>query len=310
MTKEASGEGSGAGRGDRDRPGGTLFVVSTPIGNLGDITLRALEVLRTVPLIAAEDTRHTQRLLARHGLATRMTSYHAQSDTSRAAALLDHLRGGDDLALVTDAGTPVVSDPGRELVAAWAGEGGTVVPIPGASAVLAAVAASGVAGPRWTFEGFLPRAGRERRERLSRIAADDGGAVIFESPGRTSATLRDLAEACGEDRPAAVCRELTKLHEEVVRGTLGELAGAASDGAIPARGEFVLVVGAWAGVAARPATAATDPDGEPGGDALAAGQAEVERLVSDGIRRSDAARRVSAATGIPRRHLYGRGVRG
>ena len=157
--------GEGSGSGDLASAGGTLYVVATPIGNLADITLRALEILRTVPLIAAEDTRHTHRLLARHGLTTRMTSYHAQSDLSRAAALLEHLRGGADLALVTDAGTPAVSDPGRDLVAAWAGEGGTVVPIPGASAVLAAVAASGVAGPRWTFEGFLPRKGRERAAR-------------------------------------------------------------------------------------------------------------------------------------------------
>jgi 16S rRNA (cytidine1402-2'-O)-methyltransferase len=287
--------------------GGTLFVVATPIGNLGDITLRALEVLRTVPLIAAEDTRHTHRLLARHEIATKMTSYHAQSEASRAEALLEHLRGGADLALVTDAGTPVVSDPGRELVAAWAGEGGAVVPIPGASAVLAAIAGSGVAGPRWTFEGFLPRTGRDRRERLARIAADDGGAVVFESPGRMAASLRELAEACGPDRPGAVCRELTKMHEQIARASLGELAAAAADGAIPPRGEFVLVVGAWAGSAVR--TVAGEAEAA-GADALAAGQAEVERLVADGVRRSDAARQISAATGIPRRHLYGRGVRG
>ena len=303
--------GEGSGDGDRASAGGTLYVVATPIGNLADITLRALEILRTVPLIAAEDTRHTHRLLARHGLATRMTSYHAQSELSRAAALLEHLRGGADLALVTDAGTPAVSDPGRDLVAAWAGEGGTVVPIPGASAVLAAVAASGVAGPRWTFEGFLPRSGRERRERLARIAADDGGAVVFESPRRMAAGLHDLALACGADRPGAVCRELTKVHEQIERGALGDLAAAAADGSIPARGEFVLVVGAWAGSERRPSAGQTEAAGTAsanGEDPIAAGQAEVERLVADGVRRSDAARRVSAATGIPRRRLYGRGV--
>jgi 16S rRNA (cytidine1402-2'-O)-methyltransferase len=311
--------GDGSADAARVSAGGTLYVVATPIGNLADITLRALEVLRTVPLIAAEDTRHTHRLLARHGLATRMTSYHAQSELSRAAALLDHLRGGADLALVTDAGTPAVSDPGRDLVAAWAAEGGTVVPIPGASAVLAAVAASGVAGPRWTFEGFLPRSGRERRERLARIAADDGGAIVFESPRRMAAGLRDMAVACGDDRPGAVCRELTKMHEQIVRGTLGDLAIAATDGSIPVRGEFVLVVGAWAGDERRPSVEGAPGGGtgiagatttEVGTDALVAGQAEVERLVADGVRRSEAARRVSAATGIPRRHLYGRGVRG
>ena len=199
-----------------------------------------------MPLIAAEDTRHTRRLLDHHAITTRMTSYHAQSDLARATALLDHLRGGADLALVTDAGTPSVSDPGGDLVAAWAAEGGTVVPVPGASAVLAAVAGSGLAGPRWSFEGFLPRSGRERRERLARIAADDRGTVVYEAPTRVAATLRDLAEACGAERPAAVCRELTKLHESIVRGSLGELAAAvAPGGSIPARGEFAIVVGAW-----------------------------------------------------------------
>jgi len=278
--------------------GGILYVVATPIGNLGDVTLRALEVLREVPLIAAEDTRHTRRLLERHAVTTRTTSYHAQSDAGRAAALLEHLRGGQDLALVTDAGTPVVSDPGGELVAAWAAEGGRVVPLPGASAVLAAVAASGVAGPRWAFEGFLPRSGRQRAERLARIAADDRGTVVYEAPGRVAATLRDLAAICGVDRPGAVCRELTKVHETIVRGTLGGLAaGAGPDGGIPARGEFVLIVGSWPGGAPVSEADATA--------ALTAAKAEVEALVEAGAARGDAARRVAAATGLPRRRLYG-----
>ena len=278
--------------------GGVLYVVATPIGNLADITLRALEVLRDVPLIAAEDTRHTRRLLDHHAITTRMTSYHAQSDAGRTAALLVHLRGGADLALVTDAGTPSVSDPGGELVAAWADEGGTVVPVPGASAVLAAVAGSGVAGPRWAFEGFLPRSGRERRERLARIAADDRGTILYEAPTRVAATLRDLSEACGPDRPGAVCRELTKLHESIERGPLGELAAAAAEGGrIPARGEFAIVVGDWRG--GRP----DDPADQE--SALAAARAEVEALVAAGVARGDAARRVAAATGLPRRSLYG-----
>ena len=279
--------------------GGTLYVVATPIGNLGDVTLRAIETLRAVPLIAAEDTRLTHRLLERHGIATRMTSYHARSAPGRAEALLAHLRAGSDLALVTDAGTPVVSDPGGELVAAWAEAGGRVVPLPGASAVLAAVAGSGVAGPRWAFEGFLPRSGRERRERLARIAADERGTVLFEAPTRVPATLRDLATACGPDRRAAVCRELTKVHESFVRGTLGELADAAGAGQIPARGEFVLVVGPADGRADSPAAVA----GEAA--ALEAAMAEVERLVATGTARGEAARRVAGETGIPRRRLYG-----
>ena len=180
--------------------GGRLFVVATPIGNLGDVTLRALETLRAVPLIAAEDTRISRRLLARYEIDTRLVSFHARNAERRLPELLDHLRGGLDLAVVTDAGTPGVSDPGEELVRAWAGEGGSVIPIPGASAVLAAVVASGVAGPRWSFEGFLPRSGRDRRERLARIAADERGCVIYEAPSRVAATLRDLAAACGVDR--------------------------------------------------------------------------------------------------------------
>ena len=283
-------------------PAGTLFVVSTPIGNLGDITLRAIEVLRAVPLIAAEDTRLTRRLLDRHTVEGRMTSFHARSAPGRLEALLAHLRGGADLALVTDAGTPGVSDPGADLVAAWAGEGGLVVPIPGASAVLAAIAASGVAGPRWVFEGFLPRSGRDRRSRLAAIAADPRGAVVYEAPGRVAATLRDLAAACGSDRRAAVCRELTKLHESVVRGSLGDLASAAAGGEIPARGEFVLVVG-MAGADVLSAVRLTGGGPDPAA-AVSEALAQVDHLVADGTPRGEAARHVSAATGIPRRRLY------
>ena len=274
---------------------GRLFVVATPIGNLSDVTLRALEVLREVPLIAAEDTRLTRRLLARHQIATRMVSFHARSAPARLAELLTHLRGGADLALVTDAGTPSVSDPGEELVAAWAAEGGTVVPVPGASAVLAVVAASGIAGPRWAFEGFLPRSGRDRRERLDRIAADDRGTVIYEAPSRVAATLVELARVCGAERPGAIGRELTKLHEEIVRGTLGELADRARSGELTLGGEFALVVGA------RPERSSLDAarDVDP-----AAALAEVERLVAAGTSRGDAARQVAATTGIPRRRLY------
>jgi 16S rRNA (cytidine1402-2'-O)-methyltransferase len=278
---------------------GRLFVVATPIGNLGDVTLRALEVLRSVPLIAAEDTRLSRRLLERHGVETRTVSYHARSGPRRLTELLDHLRGGSDLAVVTDAGTPGVSDPGGELVAAWAAEGGAVIPIPGASAVLAAVVASGVAGPRWSFEGFLPRSGRGRRERIARIAADERATVLFEAPGRVSATLRDLATVCGPNRPAAICRELTKLHEEILRGGLGALAEAARDGELTLRGEFVIVIG--------DAPRSSAEDGSPddaAAEGVAAALEEVERLVAAGASRSDAARQIAAATGIPRRRLY------
>lgn len=304
MTRPAAAKADSAGAAastdaaDGEASRGTLYVVATPIGNLGDVTLRALEVLRTVPLIAAEDTRHSHRLLERHGIKTRTASYHARSVPGRGAALLDHLRGGTDLALVTDAGTPSVSDPGSELVAAWAAEGGRIVPIPGASAVLAAVMASAVAGPRWSFEGFLPRSGRDRRERLARVAADDRATVLFEAPGRVAATLADLAAVCGPDRPGAVCRELTKLHETIERGSLGRLAARAMEGSIPARGEFAVVVGDWAG--ARPISEAAAED------RLADARKEVERLVADDVGRSEAARRVAATTGLSRRQLYGK----
>ena len=225
-----------------------------------------------------------------------MVSYHARSGPSREEELVGHLRAGADLALVTDAGTPAISDPGEGLVARWASEGGSVVPIPGASSVLAAVAASGVAGPRWGFEGFLPRSGRERRERLARLAADERGSVLFEAPGRLAATLRDLAAVCGGTRAGAVCRELTKLHETISRGTLASLAEAAAGGAIPARGEVVIVVG-WG-------TPPGDPR-EAAAESVEAARDAVERLVASGVARGEAAKRVARERGIPRRQLYG-----
>lgn len=273
-------------------PGGALYVVATPIGNLADVSQRALEVLREVPLIAAEDTRHSMRLLARHGIETRLTSFHARSGPGRLTALLEHLRGGQDLALVSDAGTPIVSDPGADLVGTWASEGGRVVPIPGPSAVMAAVSATGVAGPRWSFEGFLPRSGRDRRDRLAAIAADERGSVLFEAPNRVAATLRDLVATCGPERPGAICRELTKLHEQIVRGPLDDLVAALESGDVPARGEFVLVVGMGEAPARN-------------GGSIEAAIAEVDRLAAAGTARGEAARQVSAATGIPRRQLYG-----
>ncbi|MEO5919480.1 MAG: 16S rRNA (cytidine(1402)-2'-O)-methyltransferase [Candidatus Limnocylindrales bacterium] len=278
--------------------GGTLYLVATPIGNLGDVTFRAIEVLGSVPLIAAEDTRVTRRLLSRYEIATRSVSYHAKSDARRLSELVAHLHGGADLALVTDAGTPTVSDPGSELAAAWAAEGGRVEAIPGASAVLVAVAASGIAGPRWVFEGFLPRSGSDRRERLARLATDERGAVIFETPRRLAATLRDLVAACGSDRPAAVCRELTKLHEQVLRLPLGELADAVEAGAVPVLGEAVIVLGWGVGFDLPAATPASGP-----GDLIAALE-RVEVLVGSGIARGEAARRVAAETGMARRALY------
>jgi 16S rRNA (cytidine1402-2'-O)-methyltransferase len=268
---------------------GTLYVVATPIGNLGDITLRALEVLRDVGVVAAEDTRVTRKLWSRFEIETPLVSYHAHSDDRRTAELIARLEGGDDVALVTDAGTPLLSDPGEVLVGAWAERGGTVVPIPGASAVLAALVASALPAARWGFEGFLPRKGRERKERLARIAADDRATVIYEAHGRTAATLRELADICGAQRRAVVARELTKLHEEVRRGGLAELADQAE--ASPVRGEVVIVV-------------AGSTEEEVARVSLEAGRARVERLVAEGVKRSAAARIVAQETGLPRRELF------
>jgi 16S rRNA (cytidine1402-2'-O)-methyltransferase len=278
--------------------GGTLYVVATPIGNLGDVTLRALEVLRAVPLIACEDTRITSRLLARYEIKTRLVSLHARSGPARLEEIMAHLRAGRDLALATDAGTPGVSDPGQELVTAWSGAGGRVVPIPGASAVLGAVAATGIAGPHWTFEGFLSRSGRERRERLARIAADDRGSIVYEAASRVAVTLRDLGSACGADRRAAICRELTKLHEQVVVGSLGELTAAVNDGSIPQRGEFVIVVGHRED--------RDEPSAEVPEAAVEAARRDVEDLVAGGLTRAAAARQVAKSSGLRRRDLYGR----
>jgi 16S rRNA (cytidine1402-2'-O)-methyltransferase len=277
-------------------PGGTLFVIATPIGNLADLGARARATLTAVPLLAAEDTRVSSRLLVGMPQRPRLVSFHARNAARRMPDLLAHLRAGGDLGLVSDAGTPGISDPGAELVSAWLAEGGRVVPVPGPSAVTAAVSATGIAGPRWVFEGFLPRKGRERRERLHAIAADGRGAVVFEAPDRLADTLADLARACGRDRSAAVCRELTKIHEQIVHGTLGELAEAAGVGDIVARGEIVIVVGATA-----TPTGATVADRA---DALESARAEVDRLTAAGLARGEAARRVARTTGLSRRGLY------
>ena len=249
-----------------------------------------------MPLIAAEDTRITRRLLGRYEITTRQVSYHARKRPGASRSCSRTCAAGRDLALVTDAGTPLVSDPGAALVAAWAAEGGRVVPIPGASAVLAALVASGLPAARWGFEGFLPRRGRERRERLARVAADERATVLFEAPGRSAATLRDLAAACGEDRPAALARELTKVHESIWRGGLGALAARAA--AEPPRGEVTIVVAGRA----RADRAGGARAGRPGPGPRGGGRAR-----RGGLSRSEAARRVAARTGLPRRELFREG---
>jgi len=217
---------------------GTLFVVATPIGNLEDVTLRALRVLGSVALIAAEDTRRTARLLARHGISTPMTSFHEHNARSKVPGLVHKLGSGADVALVTDAGTPGVSDPGPELVRAALAAGARVEPIPGASAPLAAVVASGFPVVPLTILGFPPRRSKDRETFFKMVAGTDHSVVFFESPLRVKRALAELADICGE-RPIILGREITKAHEEFLAGTAASLA---SELAAP-KGEFTVVVG-------------------------------------------------------------------
>lgn len=220
---------------------GTLFVVATPIGNLDDITLRALRVLREAALIAAEDTRHTARLLARHGITTPTTSLHEHNEEKKAVALVARLVAGDDVALVSDAGTPTISDPGGRLVRRAIAAGVRVEPIPGPSAAIAALAVSGLPTESFTFLGFPPTRSKDRETWFERLCAAGGTIVFYEAPHRIKRTIGELTKYVG-DRPACVGRELTKAHEELVRGPISTLVGSLSND----RGEFTVVLDAGA----------------------------------------------------------------
>lgn len=219
---------------------GRLYLVSTPIGNLGDLSYRAVEVLRSVKLVLAEDTRHSRVLLDRYGIETPSASHHEHNEARTTPRLVERLLDGEDIALITDAGTPLLSDPGQRLVQAAIGAGVAVVPVPGASAMLAALVASGLPADRFTFFGFLPRKGKERRQTLDEIASSRITAILYEAPGRVAESLRELA-ARARARPAVVARELTKQFEEFRRGTLESLSAYYTD--TPARGEVVILVG-------------------------------------------------------------------
>jgi 16S rRNA (cytidine1402-2'-O)-methyltransferase len=222
---------------------GALILVATPIGNLGDLSPRAVEALRTADVIAAEDTRRTRALLTHAGIpgGNKLRSINRDNERARAREVVEAVRNGARFAYVTDAGMPTVSDPGEILVRACLDAGLPVELVPGPSAALAALALSGLPTGRFAFEGFLPRKGPARAQRIASLAHDDRTTVLFEAPARLSATLNELVAACGPDRPAAVARELTKAFEEVTRGTLAELAEGAATTA--ARGEYVIVVG-------------------------------------------------------------------
>ena len=277
---------------------GTLYLVATPIGNLEDVTLRALRVLREADLVFAEDTRRTRVLLDRHAIAQRPRSLHAHNESARIAEVLAALAAGQQVALVSDAGTPLVSDPGAQLVAAAIAAGHAVVPLPGASAVIASLVASGLAATPFTFLGFLPRKAGERDRLLAGFRLRAETLVLFESPRRVAATLRALEAQLG-NRAGCIARELTKVHEEFARGTLAELATRFADGA---RGEVTIVVAGAADAdrvaseGTRAASSSQDLD------------ARIAALTASGLRAKQIADTIAAETGVSRRDAYARVV--
>lgn len=261
-----------------------LYVVATPIGNLEDITLRALRVLREVDVIAAEDTRHTRKLLDRYEIHTPLTSYHEHNERTKAAALLQRLEAGQTIALVSDAGTPTISDPGYHLIRAAAEKGVPVTPVPGASAATAALSVCGLATDRFVFQGFLPGRRNRRREMLRQLQDDDRTMVFYEAPHRIRESLADMHEILG-NRAAVVVRELTKMHEELLRGTLSQLAGELDR----QRGEFVVVV------AGRDTASGVDEE---------LLRTEITRLLETGHKANDVAKLVADSHHLAKRDVY------
>ncbi|HSB61770.1 MAG TPA: 16S rRNA (cytidine(1402)-2'-O)-methyltransferase [Vicinamibacteria bacterium] len=273
-----------------ESPGpGTLFVVATPLGNLGDLTLRAIQVLRTVALIACEDTRRTARLLDSQGIATPTTSYFEHNERWKGGRILEALRAGRDVALVSDAGTPGISDPGFRLVRDARAEGLPVVPVPGPNAAIAALSVSGLPTDRFLFVGFLPPRASARRRALESVAAVASTLVFYESPLRVAGCLAEMVAVLG-DREAFLCREATKLHEEYVRGRLSELRGRLEARGV-VKGEIVLVV---AGA------------GEPRAASTEELPAVFARLVAEGKTRREAVKEAARRTGLPAREVYRR----
>ncbi|MGQ9779597.1 MAG: 16S rRNA (cytidine(1402)-2'-O)-methyltransferase [Bacillota bacterium] len=272
---------------------GILYLVGTPIGNLQDISPRALEALRTADLIAAEDTRQALKLLNHFGFKAKLVSYHQHNEEKRLPALLALLAAGHAVALVSDAGMPGISDPGEKLVRAAREAGFPVVPIPGPSAFLLALAASGLPTGEFHFVGFLPRRNRPRKELLARLAAEPATLVFYEAPHRLARTLAELRNALGGERRVVVARELTKIHEEFWRGSLAEAA--AHFGANPVRGEITLVV---AGRRAEPEVVPAVP--------LDEAVLRIEKRLQEGQSLLGAVRSVAEETGLPKNELYRR----
>lgn len=269
---------------------GTLYLVPTPIGNLGDLSRRVMDTLAAVDFIAAEDTRVTIKILNHLELKKPMVSYYRHNMETSGPDIVQRLLGGESCALVTDAGTPAISDPGEQLVRLCAEAGVPVVALPGPCALVTALAVSGMPTGRFTFEGFLPMNKKNRRARLQSLEGEERTMVFYEAPHKLSATLVDFMEAFGGDRPVALCRELSKLHEEVLRMTLAEAAEHYREA--PPKGEFVVVV---AGAQPQAPKCVTLEEGA----AMVAQLRERERLSL-----KDAARRISSETGLPKNELY------
>lgn len=281
---------------------GKLFVCGTPIGNLEDASARLIRVLGEVNVVAAEDTRVTMRLLNHHGIKTTVMSYHEHNKRSRGPELLEAILNGKDVALVSDAGMPSISDPGEDLVRSATEAGINIVPIPGATAATTALAVSGLDTSRFRFEGFLPRKGAERKRLLDELGRESCTLVFYESPRRLTQTIRDMIERLG-DRRAVVCRELTKIHEEIVRGRLSHLLEHFEQG--QTRGEVVLVVSGAEPVSGGGAGVAKDRLAEATG---VKPELLVAKLMNAGIAKKDAIRLVAELTNLPRREVYSRSV--
>lgn len=273
---------------------GTLYLCATPIGNLEDISLRVLRALREADLIAAEDTRNSRKLLAHFDIHTPLTSYHNNNRFEKAEELVRELLAGKDVALITDAGTPAISDPGEELVAACVQAGVPVTSLPGPSAVVTALTLSGLSARRFCFEGFLPRNKKDRAQILEELKNETRTIVLYEAPHHLAATLAELCEALGADRQISLCRELTKVHEEVARTTLG----ACKEGALLAspRGEYVLVIEGRGLAAAR-------ADAQERWRELTI-EEHMERYLAEGLEEKEAMKRVAKDRGIGRREVY------
>lgn len=267
---------------------GTLYIVATPIGNLEDMTFRAVRILHTVNLIAAEDTRHTGKLLQHFQIKTPQISYHEHNRQSRIPELLEYMGNGQAIALVSDAGMPGISDPGYELVIACIDAGITVIPIPGASAVITALSAAGLPTDRFVFEGFLPPKAAKRREYLESLETESRTLIFYESPYRLPESLQDLATVWGGDRQIVIARELTKLHEEFWRGTITEAIDHYHQR--EPQGEYTLVL------AGKPPSQLQLTEEQL--------KAELLQIMTQGVSRSQASRQLAKITSVPRRQLY------